>query len=299
MKKTVFFTLFVAFSLVFMMSCESGKSSKDGYQVTESGLMYKIHVHGTDTAMPRIGTFLDVVMTYGTKDSVLFDSRTLPTAQKMQIPMTGSVHQADIYEGFAMMHQGDSATFVINADSVWQKLFRMPKNPPEFDTVENLYFNIKLNEVITKEELEKRKEEERQAGMTKELNERTAYLAENYPDAKPTETGLYYIPTNKKTGSTPVKGDTVKVLYTGRLLDGTKFDSSADHGGEPIEFPLGQGRVIRGWDEGIGMMHKGEKGILIVPSELGYGPRGSGPVIAPYSTLVFEVELVDFVKAGK
>ena len=79
---------------------------------------------------------------------------------------------------------------------------------------------------------------------------------------------------------------------TRKLLDGTVFDSSVDRG-EPIEFELGTGRVIPGWDEGIALMKKGEKGILYIPSELGYGPRDMG-VIPPYSNLIFEVELVDF-----
>jgi FKBP-type peptidyl-prolyl cis-trans isomerase len=86
----------------------------------------------------------------------------------------------------------------------------------------------------------------------------------------------------------------VKVNYTGKLLDGTQFDSS--EGRDPIEFALGTGRVIKGWDEGIAMMRKGEKAVLIIPSTLGYGERGSQR-IPPFSTLVFDVELVDFKDA--
>ena len=87
-------------------------------------------------------------------------------------------------------------------------------------------------------------------------------------------------------------GDTVSVHYTGTLTDGTKFDSSRDPDrGEPIQFPLGQGRVIKGWDEGIAMMHVGDQAILVIPPSIGYGPRGQGP-IPPDSTLIFVVELV-------
>lgn len=296
MKKTsVLLTVLVAFTIFFLASCESGNKKVGDYQVTESGLMYIIHERGSDTAVPRVGSFLDVILTYGTEDSILFDSRTIPTQQQMQIPMTESVHVGDIYEGFKLLHTGDSATFKVPADSVWQKLFRMQKSPPEFDSVDFIYFHVKLNEVITAEELNRRKEEERAIAMEKEQVDRDAYIADNYPDAKPTETGLYYIQTKNGKGKTPQTGEKVKVHYTGTLLDGTQFDSSVDKG-TPFEFPLGQGRVIPGWDQGIAMMKKGEKGILIVPSSLGYGPRGSGPVIGPYSTLVFEVELVDIIK---
>jgi len=94
------------------------------------------------------------------------------------------------------------------------------------------------------------------------------------------------------TGNHPEPGQTVFVHYTGMLLDGTKFDSSFDRG-EPLDFPIGQGQVIRGWDEGIALLKKGGKGTLYIPSPLAYGPRGAGADIPPNGVLKFEVELVD------
>ncbi|HRW68136.1 FKBP-type peptidyl-prolyl cis-trans isomerase, partial [Lentimicrobium sp.] len=91
----------------------------------------------------------------------------------------------------------------------------------------------------------------------------------------------------------PVAGKTVKVHYTGTLLDGTKFDSSVDRG-QPFEFVLGQGQVIQGWDEGIAMMKKGGKARLIIPSAIAYGENGRMPTIPPSATLIFDVELIDF-----
>jgi FKBP-type peptidyl-prolyl cis-trans isomerase len=87
-------------------------------------------------------------------------------------------------------------------------------------------------------------------------------------------------------------GDAVSVQYTGTLLDGTKFDSSYDHGGEPFKFTLGQGQVIKGWDEGVVGMKVGGKRRLRIPSDLAYGERGSPPTIPPGAALVFDVELV-------
>ncbi|GAB4329081.1 MAG: hypothetical protein OHK0038_03050 [Flammeovirgaceae bacterium] len=93
------------------------------------------------------------------------------------------------------------------------------------------------------------------------------------------------------TGELPEKGKTVIVHYTGTLLDGKKFDSSLDRG-QPFKFPLGQGRVIKGWDEGIAQLKIGTKAMLYIPAELGYGNRGAGAVIPPNATLIFEVELL-------
>ncbi|HZB95674.1 MAG TPA: FKBP-type peptidyl-prolyl cis-trans isomerase [Herpetosiphonaceae bacterium] len=104
--------------------------------------------------------------------------------------------------------------------------------------------------------------------------------------------GLQIETLAKGTGPTPKTGDTVKVHYTGWLLNGKKFDSSVDRG-QPFEFVLGRGQVIRGWDEGVATMHVGDKVRLTIPPDLGYGARGAGGVIPPNATLVFEVELLD------
>jgi FKBP-type peptidyl-prolyl cis-trans isomerase len=107
-----------------------------------------------------------------------------------------------------------------------------------------------------------------------------------------TPSGLKYTDEVVGTGKQPQAGQTAVVHYTGWTLDGKKFDSSKDRG-QPFTFPLGGGRVIKGWDEGVATMKVGGKRILIVPPELGYGARGFPPAIPPNATLKFEVELLD------
>ena len=106
-----------------------------------------------------------------------------------------------------------------------------------------------------------------------------------------TTSGLEYVDLVVGTGAQPSAGQTVSVHYTGWLTDGRKFDSSVDRG-QPLVFPVGRGRVIKGWDEGVGSMKVGGKRKLTIPPHLGYGAAGAGGVIPPNATLVFEVELL-------
>ncbi len=107
-----------------------------------------------------------------------------------------------------------------------------------------------------------------------------------------TDSGLRYQIIQKGQGKAAEKGKTVSVHYKGQLSDGTVFDSSYKRN-EPIDFPLGVGQVIKGWDEGIQLLKVGDKARLVIPSNLGYGPQGAGGVIPPNATLIFDVELMD------
>jgi FKBP-type peptidyl-prolyl cis-trans isomerase len=98
--------------------------------------------------------------------------------------------------------------------------------------------------------------------------------------------------TKVGTGREAKTGDTVHVQYTGTLMNGTKFDSSYDHGGDPFKFTIGQGQVIKGWDQGVPGMKVGGKRRLRIPADLGYGVAGSPPTIPSNAGLIFDIELV-------
>lgn len=300
MRKIALLLILVSVAFFLNTSCSSGdKGELKGFKKTKTGLLYKFHERGDGEVSPVEGDFLDLVMVYGTEDSVLFDSRQLPISKtKKIVPMGPSIFQGDIYEGLGMMVVGDSMTLALNADSVWTKLFRLPASPPGMDSLDYIYFHLKLNEIVSADEMQRRKDEEARAALEKERVNMENYLRENYPDAIPAESGLYYYRRKIGTGDLPKTGQMVKVHYTGYFLDGTKFESSYDRG-EPYEFRLGLGQVIPGWDEGVGYMRKGELGVLILPSKLAYGERGSPGGIPPYTPLVFELEMVDFYDLKK
>jgi FKBP-type peptidyl-prolyl cis-trans isomerase len=131
-------------------------------------------------------------------------------------------------------------------------------------------------------------------GAQEKVARDAALIKEKYPDAIRTASGMMYIVLKEGNGATPTKGALVEAHYTGRLLDGTKFDSSVDRGNS-FMFVVGRGEVIKGWDEAFLSMKKREKRILIIPPGLAYGDKGMG-VIPPNETLIFEVELIDFLK---
>ena len=157
-------------------------------------------------------------------------------------------------------------------------IIRKGKEAKNFDAVE--VFKTTKQEILDKKQAAREEKMEKFENMTS--------------DFETTSSGLKYkIKKENPLGDKPEAGQTVRVDYTGRLLNGKEFDSSK--GGDPIEFPVGQRKVIPGWDEGIMLLREGEKATLAIPSGLAYGKRGAGP-IPPNSPLIFEVELVEIVK---
>lgn len=148
-------------------------------------------------------------------------------------------------------------------------------------------------------DLQKKAMERMQAEQAKKGDENAkkgeAFLAENKkdPSVKVTASGLQYKVVKEGTGKKPTRDNVVKVHYTGKLIDGTVFDSSVERG-EPTEFPLGN--VIAGWTEGVQLMSVGSKFTFFIPPTLAYGANGAGQSIGPNETLIFEVELLEIVK---
>ena len=304
-------------SAVMITSCKN--SPYPGYELGENGVYSKFYKHDEKGMKPKVDDVVQVMMSYrNSKDSVIFDSRKNHRSEKkfVEFSLAKPAFNGCFEDALMSMSVGDSASFMVNADSLYLSTFKM-KELPKFITKGTMVtFEAKLLKVTTKEEADKelkRKEEERKAMMALRKDEEpktlAKYIADNKITTKPTADGLYFIEVKKGNGSHPKTGDTVKVNYTGALIDGKIFDTNDKEAAqkanmfdprrpyEPVEFPVGG--LIKGFDEALLMMSPGSKAKLIIPSEIGYGEQGGGQVIQPYSTLVFDVELVSFKAAKK
>lgn len=288
--------LFASAAVIFSMSSCSKYS---GYKESDNGLFYKFYVENEKEAKPQMGDVLTMSLVYkiAENDSIIEDSRTRPAP--FMLMLKESDFKGDLYEGLAMMHKGDSASFIVKADSFFIKTARMQQLPTFVKAETMLKFEVKLQEVKAKAVFEKEMAEA-QTKFKAEMEKRKAaendailaYVKDNKITARPTKSGLYFVEITKGTGPKPTAGQKCVVNYTGKLLDGKVFDSS--EGKQPFEFALGEKQVIPGWDEAVAMMSKGGKATIVIPSSLAYGESGAGDVILPFSPLVFDVELIDF-----
>ena len=291
--------IFVIIGGMFFASC----GDKGGAGKTPSGFRYEHHVK-KDGAKPQIGeyAYFHVTMRNPTTGEVTFDSRNNPQIPRVAIPDPASTppgQPASPYiEGLALMAIGDSL-------SVYQSLDSLPRKPQGFDNATEIAFDMVMVDIKSAEEFNKEMEEEQKkiAAERERLTAQipmidslmrvnaAAYTAGKLTDKiQTTDSGLKYIIHEEGTGPIAQNGEVVKAQYYGTLTDGTMFDNSFQRG-QSFQFPVGQGRVIKGWDEGFGMLKEGTKATLIIPAELGYGAAGSPPKIPANSELMFYVEI--------
>ena len=293
----------LAMLMLGIMSACTEKSPYPGYQKSATGLYYQFFNQNKDATQPQVGDLMDLAICCTVNDTTFIVPNTVNT-----LPLEAPLFAGDFYEGMAMMHKGDSASFIVNIDSTFIKWFHQTSLPAEFNSTDVMRFEVRLDDFYPESEyaprlaakikkdidarIEKMKADHPEETATA-AQQLTEYLAKNKVTVDPTPSGLYYVQTQEGNGEKPEVGMMAQVHYTGKLLDGTVFDSSIERG-EPISFPLGVGQVIPGWDEGIMMMSEGEKGVLYITNFLAYGDRRAGDKITPFSNLMFEVELVDF-----
>jgi FKBP-type peptidyl-prolyl cis-trans isomerase len=259
-----------------------------GFRKDKTGLYYKFYVENKKETKPQIGDIVELTYTLRVQDSVLIDN-VLIYDQIIE-----SLFPGDVYAALQKMHLGDSASFIMNGDTFFH--YFMGQQFP-FEQKE-LFFDIKLNKITLKEEYEQQQAEkvqQREAMIEQSRLEEDDlikdYVEKNNIKVKPTANGLYFVKNVSGKGKMIKSGSIIKVHYTGKLLDGTVFDSSVERG-EPIDLTVGDGMVIPGWEEALLLMRGGDKATVLIPSSLAYGSRGAGYVIPPYTPIVFDMEII-------
>jgi FKBP-type peptidyl-prolyl cis-trans isomerase FkpA len=273
------------------------QSCKSGMEKTENGLKYKILADSAGPTGEDGGWIVFHFIMKNSKDSIL--RNTFKEGSPIGIPIGKPSFKGGLEEGFTMLSKGDSAQFFVNADSIFTKTFHT-EVPKEVAKGSDLQFIVKVVNMYSKADVEKemakgkKSQEEAEAARQRLIAQDTAtiveYLKKNHIKAKRTINGVYYVVHKAVNGVNLNPGDSISVQYEGRLLNGTKFDSSYDRNA-PFTLMVGMGQVIRGWDEGLMSLKRGEKATLYIPSGLAYGERGAGANIPPNSILIFDIEI--------
>lgn len=298
MKKQIKMAAMLVAGAMMLAACGSG------FKTTESGLMYKFEKQNKSAQQVQDGDVLVGEMTIKFDTTVTFSN----VGNATRIMQATKSFDGDLYEGLLMMHVGDKATFAIEADTL-AKFLQANQMPPYYEAGKGMkiYYEISLQDIVTKDEIM-----QEQANYMSEMQQRQQsepeaianYINNNNIKVKPNADGLYVIVKKKGNGPKVAAGKKVAINYTGRLLDGTMFDSSVESDArrgniyadgrtyEPLTYTVGQMGLIKGWEDGIMGQPEGSILQLVMPSSLGYGSRGAGEMIPPFSPLVFDIEIV-------
>lgn len=269
-----------------------------GFKKTKSGIKYKVYNKSNkDTTRVRVGSVILLDMSYGLKDTLIFDSKKFPN--EVRFPVAESQYEGDLFEALLLFHQGDSATVIIKAGPFFTQTVGQPTLPEGFKEDDDLYFNLKFKQVQTQEEIaaEERANMEKLRIAEDELIR--SYIAEKNITAQPNPSGIYFIEKKKGSGISPDSTDYVAVHFTVSRLTGEQIFSTREKGEEPIEFQCGSNFENAGFREAIRMMKNGGTATAIVPSNMAFGEMGAGDIIAPYTPLCYDLEVVKVIPAAE
>lgn len=275
----------------FAFSCEQEAE----FVQLESGLKFR-YVDQQEGNKPRVGDVMKVEMSHYLGDSLIFESEL---GGIFINPNAGA--PPNLSEALNMCGNGDSVQIQMSLGE-YGVLTRLPLSPG-MDTTQVVTWNIRVTEVDNESTILAKMKEEQSEVEEKLIKE---FIVNNNYEAESTDEGVYYVTLIEGNGKYPIAGNEVSVNYTVRRLDGFLVDTSSEELARandlyserrtyaPYTFTLGAEGTIQGWNIGIPKFSKGGGGRLLVPSEFGYGPRGSGPEVPPNTVLVFDIELVDF-----
>lgn len=276
--------------LVLVLSGCSNPSPMPGYSCSSTGVYYKLHRFGENNKKPHNGDYITCDLVYQTiDDSVFFSARR-------KIKITPSTYPGSVDECFSMIREGDSASFVLNADNFFNKTLQtsLPGFIPPKGYIK---ISIALRKIQSKDDFNREKKEF--LSWIKDFGEYEQTVLKNYIEKEqisvnPSHSGIYKILINEGNEKNVHNRDTIEVQFEGRFLNGKIFDSTWKRQ-QAFEFVFGdEWQVVKGLEEAIATMHEGERSIFIMPSELAFGRQGSSTgIIPPFTSVIFEVELIN------
>ena len=284
--------VYCLFSIVFL-SC--GENKFPGFLETSNGLYYKILGIGDGNRNAEVGDVVTArIIIKSEKDSILFDTKSFGLDGAVTFTLKEPQCKKDYTEGFQFLSEGDSATFITDAYTLFMKINN--KTIPSGMNLESIIrIDAKLLKLKTPEEQQKFLEEEKKRIEMAEFEEKKIlekYISDRNIVAKPIANGIHYMKIQEGKGNPIDSGSVAVINYRGYFLNGKLFDSTYDT--QPFEYVVvGEEQLIRGLEIGLRRMHEGEKAKFIIPSHLAFGSNGSSTeIVPPFTTVIYEVELL-------
>lgn len=283
----------IIMSAALLATAAAQAQTTPGFTRTAKGLEYKIY-NDQPGATAKVGDMIEIHIVNRVGDSLLFNSRAMNNNQPVQFQLQAPTFAGDVSEGFAMLGAGDSAVLLMSVDSLQKTGSQlMPFMKP--GTGQKIVFEVKMMSVKSQAQVQQEQEANAKAQIAIDDKILQDYFKKNKIKPMKTASGLYYVITKQGTGDVAKAGQQVTVNYTGKFMDGKPFDSNTDSTFQHVQpFPVtvGQGGVIKGWDEGLQLLKKGSKATFYIPSTLAYGPNARGPIKAN-DILVFDIEVLE------
>ncbi len=286
---------FLLFAILFQIILSCSNSEFEGFKKLDSGIHYKLHKVGENTNRANASEVLTVDLVYQTiQDSTFFKGRR-------KIILSAADFSGSIDECFARVALGDSTTFIINVDDFFNKTIGVSK-PGFIKNSDKMKVSIDVLEIKSQKEFLQEKKEF--LSWIKDFGEYEQIVLEYFIDKEqvditPVNSEIFYRVIKEGNEKIVEVGDTVVIHYEGRFLNGDFFDSTIERG-QPFEFVYGkEWQVITGIEQALKQMHESEKSLFVFPSNYAFGYNGSSTgIIPPFTSVVFEIELIQLRKAN-
>lgn len=287
---------YLLYSLIIVFISCTNKSEYPGFSKARNGIIYRLNSIGEDSQKPKPGDYITADIQYLTmKDSVFFNGR-----RKIQISIPS--YKGSIDECFMMLSEKENATFILTANEFFG--ITLQSSLPSFLNAEDkLKVTAEIVEIQTGEEFNKEKEAflewiEDFGDYEKVILKQ--FIAQEKLNVASASNGIYHLALQKGNGKKIEEGDTITINYEGKFLNGKFFDSTKKRN-QPFQFVFGtEWQVVKGLEKALALMEEGGKSLFIVPSELAFGQEGSSTgIIPPYTSLIFEIEVLEVKKTIK